>query len=280
MPTTSRYILELNGAPSVSSTNNSVVNIPGIAGAGSNVAIDLDTLGTTVVSNTESCIFNVYGDSNTGSVISGSQSQANLHVCFSNDIVNGNDYLGYVLNSNNLSSSLYIASNSVYNAGGGINGGTGYCAITIPGYSCNSIDFSIPIGNTGGRADLLDSSSNPITPTSGSTTITDTTTATQGITFTCGTDSSINYSYNNFDVTLQNNCTNHGKSFLVFTPQGSATGTQSLGNSVNTDGSINLAFNITDIQNQNGDFYIEPVCDVDGSGRPVLMTVCDNTILS
>jgi len=49
---------------------------------------------------------------------------------------------------------------------------------------------------------------------------------------------------------------------------------------VNTDGSINLAFNITDIQNQNGDFYIEPVCDVDGSGRPVLMTVCDNTILS
>jgi len=42
MPTTSRYILELTGTPSVSSTNNSVVNIPGIAGAGSNVAIDLD----------------------------------------------------------------------------------------------------------------------------------------------------------------------------------------------------------------------------------------------
>ncbi len=28
----SRYILELTGTPSVSSTNNSVVNIPGIAG--------------------------------------------------------------------------------------------------------------------------------------------------------------------------------------------------------------------------------------------------------
>ena len=42
----SRYIIELSGTLSISSTNNSVINIPDVAGSNSNVAIDLSILGT------------------------------------------------------------------------------------------------------------------------------------------------------------------------------------------------------------------------------------------
>jgi hypothetical protein len=489
----SRYILELTGTPSVSSTNNSVVNIPGIAGAGSNVAIDLDTLGTTVGGNPESCNFNVYairtsflspdydapvpnhnayagcnagssvnfknifisdfGNSTaTPTVTSEYDATLGLNYCsfsvptscsglkFTNSSSNyrflnsggdpitsshgstdigGNcvfdvyatatlayspDYDAQNPNSNSLSgcnsgfqgntlnsfksifsntflnsttnptvtsgydstlglnychfsvpgscSSLHFSNRfansrfldadgeiitsshgvldvggncvfDVYLYAGGMNTtdrdapipnnvtnafygcnvagsgssvknllnvfgnsslsftitpshdsvlGLNYCAVSTQN-SCSSIKFGNPLMRFVGGDNEIISSGNDVTdipPTPGTT---------QGITFTCGTDSSINYSYNNFDVTLQNSCANHDQSFLLFTPQASATGDQSLGGSTNTDNSINLPFHINNIQSQNGDFYIEPFCDTDGMGRDILVSVLDNTIL-
>ncbi len=259
MPTTSRYILELNGAPSVSSTNNSVVNIPGIAGTGSNVAIDLDTLGTSTGS-AGGCEFD--------------------YACISvlNNCVDRVSQAGCDADINNFYSlfenyAIVSSVSEVTNTYSGVGGGTG-CHMVISGYECSALNFANPTGNVY----FQNSSGNPITATSATTTL-PTPGTTQGITFTCGTDSSINYAYNNFDVTLQNSCANHDQSFLLFTPQASATGDQSLGGSTNTDNSINLPFHINNIQSQNGDFYIEPFCDTDGMGRDILVSVLDNTIL-
>ena len=101
----------------------------------------------------------------------------------------------------------------------------------------------------------------------------------QGITFTCDTNSDIKYNYSNFDVSFENSRSNSDKSYLIFTPKSTSTGTQHLGNSTNGDGSINSPFVITHIDKQSGAFYIEPICDVDGNSKPVLLSVLDNVVL-
>ena len=101
---------------------------------------------------------------------------------------------------------------------------------------------------------------------------------TLGIDFTCGTNNDIQYNYKNFDVSFENSCSNNEKSYLIFTPKANIDGKQSLGGSTNGDGSINSPFTITHIENQNGDFYIESVCDVDSNSKPVLLSVLDNVV--
>ena len=101
---------------------------------------------------------------------------------------------------------------------------------------------------------------------------------TLGIDFTCGSDSSIQYNYNFFDVFLENSCSNTDKSYLIFTPKSTSIGTHSLGSSINGDGSVNSPFTITHIENQNGDFYIEPICDTSGT-NPILLSALDNVVL-
>ena len=89
----------------------------------------------------------------------------------------------------------------------------------------------------------------------------------------------IQCNYSNFNVSFDNYYSNSELSYLIFTPKSTITGTRHLGNSINEDGSINSPFAITNIQNQNGDFYIEPVCDTDVNSKPILLSVLDNVVL-
>ena len=272
---TSRYILELNGTPSISPTNNSVVNIAGSGtGVPSNVAIDLNTLGTVGEGSVAKCEFDMYGNS-IGYIVSYDENFQIInglpaYPCIDNPLTGINGYFNDFTNIINNLPEINISDNT--NAFHGHNSDTGkyYCKFTIPGYTCDQLRFS---ANNGYH--FVDSFNNPITSTSGSIS----TGITEGITFTCGSNNDIKYNYNYFDVSFQNSCSNTDKSFLIFTPKSTSTGIQHLGNSINGDGSINSPFTITHIENQNGDFYIEPICDVDGNNKPVLLSVLDNVVL-
>ena len=95
---------------------------------------------------------------------------------------------------------------------------------------------------------------------------------TGGITFDCnGVNTHINYKHENFDASLEGNCYNPTKSYLVFTPSVEATGLQELG-----DGSFSNPFYINDIENQTGDFYLTPGCNASNE----LYTALNDVVLS
>ncbi len=205
----------------------SIVNIPGIAGTGSNVAIDLDTLGTTVggtpvqylsgclLSNVSayqgttlvtdqascaaaanliqqnacstdiSCLYN--GPNNlTGTPtipsVTDAYASGSCSILLANPNVNssGNGYC------NNLSD--YIFNNNNPYAGLAHNSCGNNCSAQLNDYLLNDN------GSVSRNTNIIYSSI-----ADGLMTIPGTPGTTQGITFTCGTDSSINYSYNNFD---------------------------------------------------------------------------------
>ena len=93
------------------------------------------------------------------------------------------DWLSSLLFFLNIIPSAYIASNAIYNYNNLI--GKGYCAITIPDYTCEQLNFE-------NISWALDKNGNAITSTSGSTIIQS---VTQGITFTCGSNSDKSYLY-------------------------------------------------------------------------------------
>ena len=240
MTAQSRYILELSGTPSISSNNNSIVNIGNAAGNGvpENVAVDLSKLGG-------GCAFDVNSYTVAGGG-GGTYPVTNQNGCDSYDWY----YIHWLdINISDIMENIYVT------------GATNHCHVIIHGKNCDDLIFS---GNDawGNYGNLNVVNKTPL----------------QDIVFTCPSDQSINYNYTNFDVSFENNCFNTDKSYLIFTPKSTSTGTQHLGNSVNGDGSVNSPFAITHIDKQKGDFYIEPVCDTDGSS-PILLSVLDNVVL-
>ena len=313
MTTSSRYILELNGTPSVSSTNNSVVNIANVAGSGSNVAgsgsnvaVDLSTLGTvggdTGTTYNGCLIGNITQYAGTTAVNSAVTCNSVAQLiqnasCKSanNCLANGNltiDQLENITISNSTNtaissiSAIYqnntckvvvtdndcknlnaqISNSEVYCALDQINCNDGYCP---GGYSCFLLQDDGENRNNNQVIHSFVADGSISTSTSSS--------HIEGITFTCQANQSIQYNYSNFDVSFSNSCSNSDKSYLIFIPKSTSTGTQSLGNSINEDGPINSPFIIANIENQNGDFYIEPICDTDGT-HPILLSVLDNVV--
>jgi hypothetical protein len=276
----SRFILSIDGTPSVSLTNNSTVNIAGSPSA----SIDLGSLNSSI-STPATCEFKVYGiqdTSNSTNVIFAPDNSSYLCSNGSND-GNGNttdlpanpifSFRDEFINGMNSSSTDATISNTTATFGTDVNGN--YCDFVITGFTCPTFPF---VDSSSGQFQFLTPSTTPtngapISPTFGSVSTPANPGAMQGINFTCGS-SNISYGYNNFNVSFENDCSNHNKSFLIFTPQVSATGTQKLGS-----GSENEPFYIANIQNQNGDFYLNAECDT-VSGNAMLATILENTILS
>ena len=129
----SRYILELNGTPSISSTNNSVVNISDVAGSGSNVAVDLSALGTVGVGSIAKCEFDAvefpYGSDDVPNVL---HPEGNINSGFGCQVGQYGNYRDEFINHFGNSSKLNHSNTSaVYTLD--LITGRNYCAFTITG---------------------------------------------------------------------------------------------------------------------------------------------------
>lgn len=246
-----RFILPLDGAATVSSGNSNIINVT--SGTTPDATIDLLALNgnggsPVLVSTPTSCTFDVYSINTTftpddtdylcsNGTTDGDGYNTNLPGGGANNIFSFRDQFIFY-NGNGIATTTNTNSEFVESSGAGVN--AAHCHFVITGNSCESFDFN---GNS--PVYLQDATGNDIQNIDNT-----------GIKFTCGAND-INYKYDNFDVSLENNCYNpSAKSYLVFTPKTEAIGLQELGN-----GLFSIPLFIDNVEKQTGDFYFTPGCD-------------------
>ena len=244
----SRFILTLDGASTVNGNIISVASNPP-------VTINLGTLNDTP---TNPCIFDVYSiqdihlpdntnylcsldgtgtNEDTSPAIDGYGNNVSLP-----DIPGDITFFSFrdeflYLMGNGLATTTNTTSTFVAATGGGTGVDAAHCHFEITDHSCDVFSFD------GDNPNFFQDANGDNIENTG------------GITFDCS-GTYINYRHDNFDASLEGNCYNPTKSYLIFTPQTGVTGLQILGN-----GPLSVPFYISDVESQGGDFYLTPGCD-------------------